>query len=53
LQFMGRLPISTPFAGTIAHSQVASIFLGVAGWLVPLFPAALKEAENVVDKVLK
>ncbi len=52
LQFITRLPISTPFAGTIAHSSIAKYFLDITAWLVPLFPGALKQAENAVNKVL-
>ena len=52
LQFIARLPISTPFATTIANSSIAPYFLNVTAWLVPLFPGALKEAENAVNKVL-
>ncbi len=52
LQFISRLPISTPFAGTIAHSTIAKYFLDITGWLVPLFPKILKEAQNAVKTVL-
>lgn len=52
LQFISRLPISTPFATTVAESTVAGIFLAIAGWLVPLFPEFIRQAENAVDRVV-
>lgn len=48
LQFLAHLPISTPFAGTIANSAMAKYFLDITAWLVPLFPAFIKNAENAV-----
>lgn len=53
LQFMSRLPISSGFAETLAHSKLSHYFLAVTAWLVPLFPAFLKQATNAVDSVLK
>ena len=52
LQFMSRLPVSTPLGDAIANSQLAQFSLNVAGWLVPLFPTALREAENAVNKLI-
>ncbi len=52
LQFIIRLPISLPFAENIDTSVLAGIALAVSGWLVPLFPKILKEAENAVDAVV-
>lgn len=52
LQFITRLPISTPFAGTIAHSTIAKYFLDVTAWLVPLFPKFLKQAQDATKAVL-
>lgn len=52
LQFISRLPISTPFAGTIAQSNVAPYFLHLTSWLVPLFPGALQDATNAVNTFL-
>lgn len=53
LQFIARLPISTPFADTLANSKLSGYFLSITAWLVPLFPAFLKQATNAVDTVLK
>ncbi len=52
LQFISRLPISTPFATTLANSKLSHYFLSITAWLVPLFPGFLKQAENSVNKVL-
>lgn len=52
LQFIIRLPISLPFAEKIDQSVLAGIALAVSGWLVPLFPKILTEAENAVDKLV-
>lgn len=46
LQFIVRLPISGGFASTIHDSAVAAYFLQLSGWLVPLFPKVLKQAQD-------
>lgn len=51
LQFIIRLPISLPFTERIDDSVLASIALAVSGWLVPLFPKILKDAENAIKTV--
>jgi membrane protein required for colicin V production len=51
LQFVVRLPITSNFAATIDNSAVASYFLGVAGWLVPLFPKVLKQAQDATKAI--
>lgn len=53
LQFISRLPIATPFATTLADSKLSHYFLSITTWLVPLFPVALKQATNAVNKVLQ
>jgi uncharacterized membrane protein required for colicin V production len=52
LQFMTRLPISTPLSAAIDDSALAQWSLSIAAWLVPLFPAALKDAENTINQLL-
>lgn len=52
LQFLTRLPISTGLAQTIHDSAVASYFLGISVWLVPLFPKIIKQAEDATTKIL-
>lgn len=52
LQFIVRLPISEAFARTLHDSQVANYFLGLSGWLIPLFPKVLKQAEDATKSVL-
>lgn len=52
LQFLVRLPISTAFATTLADSKVATYFLNLTAWLVPLFPAILKQAQDATKAVL-
>ncbi|MEK7637325.1 MAG: CvpA family protein [Patescibacteria group bacterium] len=52
LQFITRLPISVPFAGTIAHSTIAKYFLDVTAWLVPLFPQVIKQAQDATKVIL-
>lgn len=52
LQFLVRLPISTAFATTLADSNVAKYFLNLTAWLVPLFPAILKHAQDATKAIL-
>ncbi len=52
LQFLSRLPISTGLAETIKNSAIATYFLNISGWLVPLFPKILKDSTNAVDAVI-
>lgn len=52
LQFLSRLPISAGLAETIKNSAIATYFLNITGWLVPLFPKILKDSQNAVDSVL-
>ena len=52
LQFLSRLPISAGLAETMKNSSLATYFLNITGWLVPLFPKILKDSQNAVDSVL-
>lgn len=52
LQFLSRLPISVGLAETIKNSAIATYFLSITGWLVPLFPKILKDSQNAVDAIL-
>lgn len=52
LQFIAHLPISAGFAATLKNSALASYFLNITAWLVPLFPKILKDSTNAVDSVL-
>jgi membrane protein required for colicin V production len=51
LQFVVRLPITGNFAATIHNSVLANYFLAVAGWLVPLFPKVLKQAQDATKAI--
>lgn len=52
MQFLVRLPIATPFAQTIHDSRIAGYFLGVAGWLLPLLPSVLRQAQDATKNLL-
>lgn len=52
LQFMVRLPISPHLTQLIHNSMLATYFLGLTAWMVPLFPKALKDVTSAVDKYL-
>jgi membrane protein required for colicin V production len=51
LQFLTRLPISAAFASTLKASAVAGYFLGVTGWLVPLFPSVIRQAQDATKLI--
>lgn len=52
LQFLVRLPLSAGLAQAIAQSALATYFLKLTGWLVPLFPKFLKQAQDATKAVL-
>ncbi len=52
LQFLTRLPISGGLASTVKDSQIATYFLNITGWLVPLFPQVIKQAQDATKAVL-
>lgn len=53
MQFIVRLPISFSLAEKIHASQLAAYLLAITGWLVPLFPQALKQTESIVNRFVK
>ena len=52
LQFMVRLPISAHLAQTVHDSKLATYFLMLTAWLVPLFPKILKQAQDATKNHL-
>ncbi len=46
LQFLVRLPISSSFAQFIDRSLIAGYALSITGWLVPLLPGVIKQAQD-------
>lgn len=52
LQFAVRLPLPEGASNAVDGSSLAHFFMAVAAFLVPLFPAALKESQKVIDQVL-
>ncbi len=51
IYFIERFPLSAPFMGVLASSQIAPILSAIAGILVPLFPDALRLVKSSVDYV--
>lgn len=53
LQFIVRLPISFNLAEKIHVSHLATYLIAVTGWMVPLFPQALKQTESIINRFVK
>jgi uncharacterized membrane protein required for colicin V production len=51
LQFLVRLPISASFASFVHNSFVATYALNITGWLVPLLPGVIKQAEDATKNI--
>ncbi len=52
LQYITRLPLSSGLTSVIQDSVLAPTLMGIAVWLVALFPKALRETTRVIDKVV-
>lgn len=53
LQFVNRLSIPDAWAKSMNESFMVPFLLGIAGWLVPFLPKALKETQGAIDKYLQ
>lgn len=53
LQFVNRLPIPTEWAKNMEGSFMVPFLLGIAGWLVPFLPKALKGSQKAIDNYLQ
>lgn len=51
LHYVTRLPLGPRLTDAVNQSTLVPILLGLAVWLVPLFPKALKETTKVIDQV--